>query len=73
MLGIGVVLLFLTAVVIGIPFPGVWSNVMVPFWMSYGGVLILFTLVFFLRAMWLKAKAKHYETLRKMETDPRFR
>ncbi len=73
LLGYGVLAVFLTAIVIGIPFPGIWQAVFVPFWATAAFVLPALTAMFFLRSMWFKAKAKHYETLLKLETDPRFK
>lgn len=73
LLGYTVVFGFLAAIVVGIPFPGIWQAVFVPILSTVPFVLIFLTVWFFIRMLWLRGKAKHYETLLKLETDPRFK
>ncbi len=73
LLGFAVVLAFLLAIVIGIPFQGLWDAVFVPVFAATPFILLPLIVIFGLRGVYLRAKAKHYATLLKMQTDPRFR
>lgn len=50
----------LAAIVVGIPFPGVWQALFVPILAVVPFVLVGFILIFFLRSLWFRLKARHY-------------
>ena len=69
LLGYLMVFGFVSAALVGIPFPGVWKTVFVP-GLTIGLYVFLVLVVWFLaRMVWFKAKAKHYAALVKMRTE----
>lgn len=73
LLGLVVTLGFVSAATIGLMLPGVWRTVFVPTLIVLPGVLMFLFAIFTLRCIWFKAKAKHYATMLKLSTDPRFK
>lgn len=73
MLGLTVVFTFLFAIVVGIPFPGLWQAVFVPLIMVSAGSFLLLSLVFFTRGVWFRGKARHYGALLKVRTEAEFK
>jgi hypothetical protein len=71
LLGYTIVLGFLTAAVIGIPFPGLWKGVFVPALTLGMYLFLVLTIWFFSRMLWFKVKARHYAALVKMRSEDR--
>lgn len=65
-LGLLVVFTFVTAIIVGLPFPAVWTGFFTPVIATSFFVLIGLEFVFLLRAAWFKFRARHYAALIKM-------
>jgi protein-S-isoprenylcysteine O-methyltransferase Ste14 len=69
LLGLVFVVGFVSAATIGIASPSIWQAFFVPTLVFAPAILILFTVVFFLRWAWFRLKARHYGALVKLATD----
>lgn len=73
MLGLVMVVTFVSAVCVGIPFPGLWNAVFVPTLIFVPAVLIMFIAWFVIRWAWFRLKARHYGALLKMRTEAEYK
>jgi RsiW-degrading membrane proteinase PrsW (M82 family) len=71
-LGLVMLLGFISAATIGIASPGIWNTFFVPTLVVVPFVLILFTVWFFLRWAWLRLKARHYGALLKLRVEAEY-
>lgn len=69
LLGYTIVFAFVSAIAIGIPFPGLWQALLVPVLTTSLWVFSLLVLWFLVRMIWFKVKARHFAAVAKMRRE----